>query len=60
VFRLFGIIILLFSFLACDVYFILLFLTLGVCEGAVGLGILVSISRIFGNDYFSLISILEC
>nr|YP_009412496.1 NADH dehydrogenase subunit 4L [Triatoma infestans]ASK39798.1 NADH dehydrogenase subunit 4L [Triatoma infestans]QKY63757.1 NADH dehydrogenase subunit 4L [Triatoma infestans]UOF70716.1 NADH dehydrogenase subunit 4L [Triatoma infestans] len=39
-------------------YFILVFLTFSVCEGAMGLGILVSMIRCHGNDNISSLSIL--
>nr|QKY63880.1 NADH dehydrogenase subunit 4L [Triatoma protracta] len=39
-------------------YFILVFLTFVVCEGAMGLGILVSMIRCHGNDNISSLSIL--
>nr|QKY63783.1 NADH dehydrogenase subunit 4L [Triatoma barberi] len=50
-----------FSFLALfdlSFYFILVFLTFTVCEGAMGLGILVSMIRCHGNDNISGLSIL--
>nr|YP_010131262.1 NADH dehydrogenase subunit 4L [Pantala flavescens]QPQ74969.1 NADH dehydrogenase subunit 4L [Pantala flavescens]QPZ75910.1 NADH dehydrogenase subunit 4L [Pantala flavescens]UPX00829.1 NADH dehydrogenase subunit 4L [Pantala flavescens] len=43
-----------------DLYFLMYFLTFGVCEGALGLGILVSMIRSHGNDYFSSFSLLQC
>nr|QBF44151.1 NADH dehydrogenase subunit 4L [Corethrella condita] len=43
-----------------EVYFSMMFLTLGVCEGALGLSILVSMIRTHGNDYFQTFSILQC
>nr|ALO70285.1 NADH deshydrogenase subunit 4L [Aloconota currax] len=39
-------------------YFCMVFLTMSVCEGALGLAILVSIIRTHGNDYFQTFSIL--
>lgn len=39
-------------------YFLLVFLTFAVCEGAVGLGILVTIIRCHGNDGIRRLSIL--
>nr|QKX48634.1 NADH dehydrogenase subunit 4L [Allacma fusca] len=33
-------------------FFSLIFLTFAACEGALGLGVLVSMSRVFGADYF--------
>lgn len=41
-------------------YFIIMFLTFSVCEGAVGLSILVSLIRTHGNDYFQTYNILQC
>nr|YP_010988670.1 NADH dehydrogenase subunit 4L [Allanaspides hickmani]WOR80975.1 NADH dehydrogenase subunit 4L [Allanaspides hickmani]WOR80988.1 NADH dehydrogenase subunit 4L [Allanaspides hickmani] len=43
-----------------DIFFILFFLTLSVCEGALGLGLLVLIVRSHGNDCFNNFSILQC
>nr|YP_009648988.1 NADH dehydrogenase subunit 4L [Tramea virginia]QDA21700.1 NADH dehydrogenase subunit 4L [Orthetrum testaceum]QDA21713.1 NADH dehydrogenase subunit 4L [Tramea virginia]WJK72302.1 NADH dehydrogenase subunit 4L [Crocothemis servilia servilia] len=43
-----------------ELYFLMYFLTFGVCEGALGLGILVSMIRSHGNDYFSSFSMLQC
>lgn len=39
-------------------FFSMLFLSFRVCEGALGLSILVSIIRLVGNDYIILFSIL--
>lgn len=41
-------------------FFRIMFLTFRVCEGALGLSILVSIIRTHGNDYFNRFSILQC
>nr|UZZ44334.1 NADH dehydrogenase subunit 4L [Psilotreta sp. XG-2021] len=41
-----------------DYYFLMLFLILTVCEGVLGLSILVFMIRLFGNDYFYVSSIL--
>lgn len=41
-------------------FFRIIFLTFRVCEGALGLSILVSIIRTHGNDYFNSFSILQC
>nr|UFZ13134.1 NADH dehydrogenase subunit 4L [Ctenochauliodes yangi] len=43
-----------------EAYFSMVFLTFSVCEGALGLGILVSMIRTHGNDYFSSFNILVC
>nr|QLY90093.1 NADH dehydrogenase subunit 4L [Metalimnobia quadrinotata] len=41
-------------------FFSMLFLTFCVCEGALGLSILISMIRTHGNDYFNSLSILQC
>ena len=41
-------------------YFSIVFLTFRVCEGALGLSILVSLIRTHGNDYFQTYNILQC
>lgn len=41
-------------------FFRIMFLTFRVCEGALGLSILVSIIRTHGNDYFQSFNILQC
>nr|UFZ13368.1 NADH dehydrogenase subunit 4L [Ctenochauliodes griseus] len=43
-----------------EAYFSMVFLTFSVCEGALGLGILVSMIRTHGNDYFSSFNVLMC
>ena len=43
-----------------ELYFSIYFLTFSVCEGVLGLSILVSIIRSHGNDYFLNFSILQC
>nr|UEK25855.1 NADH dehydrogenase subunit 4L [Pachygrapsus fakaravensis] len=43
-----------------EVYFGLFFLTMAVCEGALGLALLVLIVRSHGNDYFKSFNMLEC
>nr|ALO71175.1 NADH deshydrogenase subunit 4L [Sunius melanocephalus] len=35
-----------------EYYFSMIFLTMSVCEGALGLSVLVSMIRTHGNDYF--------
>nr|YP_010596105.1 NADH dehydrogenase subunit 4L [Ectomocoris horridus]WAJ48437.1 NADH dehydrogenase subunit 4L [Ectomocoris horridus] len=53
--------IVLFSFLffcSSSYYFLLVYLVFIVCEGALGLGILVSMIRSHGNDHISGLSIL--
>jgi len=41
-----------------DFFFSIIFLTFRVCEGALGLSILVSIIRTHGNDYFQRFRVL--
>lgn len=43
-----------------ELYFSIIFLTFSVCEGALGLSILVSIIRTHGNNYFQSFSIIQC
>nr|WKU84186.1 NADH dehydrogenase subunit 4L [Stipomorpha sp.] len=47
-------------FMSYEMYFLMIFLTFSVCEGALGLSILVSMIRMYGNDYFQSFSILQC
>nr|UDF83700.1 NADH dehydrogenase subunit 4L [Vermileo comstocki] len=48
------------SMLNYESYFSMLFLTFSVCEGALGLSVLVSMIRTHGNDYFQSFGILQC
>nr|YP_009498535.1 NADH dehydrogenase subunit 4L [Caridina multidentata]AWK60848.1 NADH dehydrogenase subunit 4L [Caridina multidentata] len=48
------------SCLGGDSYFVLFFLTLAACEGALGLALLVSVVRTHGNDNFSSFMVLQC
>nr|WEG23042.1 NADH dehydrogenase subunit 4L [Senometopia sp. 1 HNL-2023a] len=41
-------------------FFSMMFLVFSVCEGALGLSILVSMIRTHGNDYFQSFNILQC
>nr|AND96703.1 NADH deshydrogenase subunit 4L [Onthophagus pullus] len=41
-----------------EYFFSMVFLTMSVCEGALGLSILVSLIRTHGNDYFNTFNIL--
>nr|AVN67718.1 NADH dehydrogenase subunit 4L [Eurycotis decipiens] len=43
-----------------ELYFSMIFLTFSVCEGALGLSILVSMIRSYGNDYFQSYVMLQC
>nr|YP_009743780.1 NADH dehydrogenase subunit 4L [Parallelia stuposa]QIE12511.1 NADH dehydrogenase subunit 4L [Parallelia stuposa]UIF93647.1 NADH dehydrogenase subunit 4L [Parallelia stuposa] len=40
------------SYIEYDMYMLMVFLVFSVCEGALGLSILVSLIRTHGNDYF--------
>nr|YP_009349879.1 NADH dehydrogenase subunit 4L [Pseudorhynchus crassiceps]AQM40027.1 NADH dehydrogenase subunit 4L [Pseudorhynchus crassiceps] len=51
---------LLFNYFEVELYFSMVFLTFSVCEGALGLSILVSMIRTHGNDFFQSFSILQC
>lgn len=48
------------NFYVYEIYFRMVFLTFRVCEGALGLSILVSIIRTHGNDYFQTFRVLQC
>nr|YP_010309896.1 NADH dehydrogenase subunit 4L [Pheosia rimosa]UMR55022.1 NADH dehydrogenase subunit 4L [Pheosia rimosa] len=45
-------------FLSYDMYMMMVFLVFSVCEGALGLSILVSLIRTHGNDYFQSFNLL--
>nr|QXX99626.1 NADH dehydrogenase subunit 4L [Graphium xenocles] len=46
------------SFMNNDMYMLMIFLLFSVCEGALGLSILVSMIRTHGNDYFQSFNLL--
>nr|YP_010947302.1 NADH dehydrogenase subunit 4L [Smerkata fusca]WGO62327.1 NADH dehydrogenase subunit 4L [Smerkata fusca] len=46
------------SFINYDMYMLMVFLVFSVCEGCLGLSILVSMIRTHGNDYFQSFSLL--
>ncbi len=48
------------SIFSFEQYFRIFFLVFRVCEGVLGLSILVSIIRSHGNDYFFSFSFLQC
>nr|AWB98741.1 NADH dehydrogenase subunit 4L [Anopheles albitarsis] len=48
------------NFMNYELYFSMFFLSFCVCEGVLGLSILVSMIRTHGNDYFQSFSILQC
>nr|QYK19507.1 NADH dehydrogenase subunit 4L [Episcapha opaca] len=41
-----------------EMFFMMIFLTMSVCEGALGLSVLVSMIRTYGNDYILNFSLL--
>nr|YP_009351504.1 NADH dehydrogenase subunit 4L [Protermes prorepens]AQP29778.1 NADH dehydrogenase subunit 4L [Protermes prorepens] len=41
-------------------FFVVYFLIFSVCEGSLGLSVLVSMVRSHGNDYFQSYSVLQC
>nr|AMW67913.1 NADH dehydrogenase subunit 4L [Coniopteryx sp. YW-2016] len=43
-----------------DLYFSLVYMIMSVCEGALGLSIMVLMVRMYGNDYLSSLNILMC
>nr|YP_009764335.1 NADH dehydrogenase subunit 4L [Orthopygia glaucinalis]YP_010177477.1 NADH dehydrogenase subunit 4L [Aglossa dimidiata]QIS91174.1 NADH dehydrogenase subunit 4L [Orthopygia glaucinalis]QST15204.1 NADH dehydrogenase subunit 4L [Aglossa dimidiata] len=46
------------NYIENNMYLLMLFLTFSVCEGALGLSILVSMIRTHGNDYFQSFNLL--
>nr|WFP43288.1 NADH dehydrogenase subunit 4L [Hemigyrus spinosus spinosus] len=48
------------NFFENEVYFLMVYLSFCVCEGALGLSILVLLIRTHGNDFFYSFSILQC
>nr|YP_009261619.1 NADH dehydrogenase subunit 4L [Tyspanodes striata]AKJ25919.1 NADH dehydrogenase subunit 4L [Tyspanodes striata] len=58
VLSIFFFMILMFSFMEYDMYMLMVFLVFSVCEGALGLSILVSMIRTHGNDYFQSFNLL--
>nr|WGO57947.1 NADH dehydrogenase subunit 4L [Hemithyrsocera longiseta] len=43
-----------------EYFFGMIFLSFSVCEGSLGLSILVSMIRSYGNDYFQTFNMLQC
>nr|AII02423.1 NADH dehydrogenase subunit 4L [Eudonia angustea] len=58
VLSIFFFMLLLFSYNEYDMYMLMVFLVFSVCEGALGLSILVSMIRTHGNDYFQSFNLL--
>nr|YP_002213686.1 NADH dehydrogenase subunit 4L [Gampsocleis gratiosa]ACA61242.1 NADH dehydrogenase subunit 4L [Gampsocleis gratiosa] len=48
------------NFFDYELYLSMVFLTFSVCEGALGLSVLVSMIRTHGNDFLQTFSILQC
>jgi len=48
------------NYINYDYFYSIVFLTFRVCEGALGLSIMVSLIRTHGNDYFQTYNILQC
>nr|ALO76144.1 NADH deshydrogenase subunit 4L [Aphodius sp. APH01] len=46
------------SYFGFEYFFSMVFLSMSVCEGALGLSILVSLMRTHGNDYFQSFNLL--
>nr|YP_010865912.1 NADH dehydrogenase subunit 4L [Neopanorpa lui]WGT92121.1 NADH dehydrogenase subunit 4L [Neopanorpa lui] len=60
VLSLFMILFLYLNYYNYETYFSMVFLVFSVCEGALGLSILVSMIRTHGNDFFQSFSVLQC
>nr|YP_010947432.1 NADH dehydrogenase subunit 4L [Comparmustilia semiravida]WGO62469.1 NADH dehydrogenase subunit 4L [Comparmustilia semiravida] len=58
VLSIFFFMLLMLSFIEYDMYMLMVFLVFSVCEGCLGLSILVSMIRTHGNDYFQSFSLL--
>nr|YP_003875517.1 NADH dehydrogenase subunit 4L [Ellipes minuta]ADD97005.1 NADH dehydrogenase subunit 4L [Ellipes minuta] len=43
-----------------EIYYVIMFFVFSVCEGSLGLSVLVSMVRSYGNDYYSSLSLVEC
>nr|QUT09654.1 NADH dehydrogenase subunit 4L [Euprosopia sp. PH-2020] len=48
------------SFFDYSSFFSMMFLVFSVCEGALGLSVLVSMIRTHGNDFFQSFNVLQC
>nr|AFC77905.1 NADH dehydrogenase subunit 4L [Cnaphalocrocis medinalis] len=58
VLSIFFFMIFMFSYIEYDMYMLMVFLVFSVCEGALGLSILISMIRTHGNDYFQSFNLL--
>nr|YP_010895232.1 NADH dehydrogenase subunit 4L [Orthoprosopa grisea]WJW73771.1 NADH dehydrogenase subunit 4L [Orthoprosopa grisea] len=48
------------NMMSYESYFSMIFMTFSVCEGVLGLSILVAMIRTYGNDYFQSFNMLQC
>nr|UXW64260.1 NADH dehydrogenase subunit 4L [Corynis sp.] len=46
------------NYYGLELYFSLIFLVFSVCEGVLGLSILILMVRFYGNDYFQILNLL--
>uniref|UniRef100_A0AB38ZGE1 NADH-ubiquinone oxidoreductase chain 4L n=1 Tax=Lucanus liuyei TaxID=2952596 RepID=A0AB38ZGE1_9SCAR len=46
------------GFYSWEYYFVLIFLTVSVCEGVLGLALLVMLMRVYGSDYIQIFNLL--
>nr|UCP07172.1 NADH dehydrogenase subunit 4L [Nanhuaphasma hamicercum] len=60
VLSLFGFIFFVFMYFHYDIYVLMFILTFWICEGVLGLSLMVMLIRGYGNDYFSSYNILQC
>nr|YP_009002434.1 NADH dehydrogenase subunit 4L [Paracymoriza distinctalis]AHH30684.1 NADH dehydrogenase subunit 4L [Paracymoriza distinctalis] len=58
VLSIFFFMVIMFSNIEYEMYMLMVFLVFSVCEGALGLSILVSMIRTHGNDYFQSLNLL--
>ena len=59
VINLYWLIRIIFALLGTESYFLLYFLTVSACEGALGLALLVAVVRTHGNDHLSNTTLME-
>lgn len=58
VLRIYIIIIIYLRYVEFDMYILIVFLVFSVCEGALGISVIVSLIRTHGNDYFQRFNLL--
>nr|QQQ88876.1 NADH dehydrogenase subunit 4L [Hyalella kochi] len=49
-----------FIYLGLEMFYLLFFLVMVVCEGALGLSLLISLVHSHGEDYFKLFNFIQC